>query len=80
MWAPGIKEIWQLEGGCFASAWFPPGFGSASCKLRGWSDQRVAGKNEIVSFKARGTGVHHFLVNAWLKSRGNYQLRVLRLR
>jgi subtilisin family serine protease len=74
-WGPGIKEIWQIEGGCYA---FPePGRHLDGCKLVGWSDRREAGTDELVTFTATGRGVHYFLVNPWLQSRGNYVLRIV---
>ncbi|MGH2698515.1 MAG: hypothetical protein ACRDJL_04860 [Actinomycetota bacterium] len=78
-WSPGIQEIWQIEGGCFANL-SVPGFAQDGCKLIGWSDYRAAGHDEVVKFKARRTGVHHFLVNPWLRSRGNYELGVAGIR
>jgi hypothetical protein len=78
-WAPGIKEIWQIEGGCFAFLW-APGVGGDGCKLVAWSDRRVSGRDEVITFKARQNGVHYFLVNPWLKSEGNYRIRIVGVR
>lgn len=78
-WSPGIKEIWQIEGGCFENL-AVPGYEQDGCKLVGWSDHRSGGRDETVSFKAPRTGVHHFLVNPWLKSAGNYELGIAGIR
>jgi hypothetical protein len=74
-----LKEIWQIEGGCFA--FMPePWFGQDGCKLIAWSDRRAAGRDEVITFKTRWSGVHYFLVNPWLKSEGNYRLRIVGVR
>jgi hypothetical protein len=78
-WAPGIKEIWQIEGGCFAF-YAEPWFGQDGCKLIAWSDRREAGRYEVITFKARRSTIHYFLVNPWLKSEGNYRLRIVGIR
>jgi hypothetical protein len=68
-WAPGIKEIWQIEGGCFAFLW-APGVEQGRCKLIAWSDRREAGRDEVITFKAGRSGVHYFLVKPVLRSEG----------
>jgi subtilisin family serine protease len=77
-WAPGIKEIWQVESGCYADQ--DQGRPPEGCRLIGWSDSRQAGDDEALTFTARRTGVHYFHVNPWLRSRGNYTLRVVGVR
>jgi subtilisin family serine protease len=79
VWAPGVKEIWQVEGGCYA--FMPePWYAQDGCKLIGWSDHRERGRDEVVKFRARRSGVHYFLVNPWLRSRGNYELNIVGVR
>jgi hypothetical protein len=55
-----------------------PGVDQRCCKLIAWSDRREAGRDEVITFKAGRSGVHYFLVNPWLRSEGNYALRIVR--
>lgn len=69
IWHPRIKQIWQFELGCIT--------GRGRCPVIA-SGFQGNGKNEVLTFRARRTGVFFFHVAAWVKNRGRYVLTVKR--
>jgi subtilisin family serine protease len=67
VWKPGTKEIWQIPGGT--------NFG----RLAAARATPKNGADEVVTFKARSTGVYYIHVSAWLFKSGSYKLTVKRL-
>lgn len=67
VWLKGIKEIHQLESGCYGL----PG----PCRIVGVS-AGGSGVDEVVKFKATKAGVFFFQVQAWFKQKGGYKLIV----
>ena len=71
VYKPGVKEIWQLEMGCF--------FAGGRCKiLLPYAPELDA--DERRTFRARRSGIYRFHVAAYLFESGPYSLRVKRLR
>ena len=66
VWAPGTKEIWQLELGCYDPARGP-------CKLL--KHRRSNDGNEQTRFIAKRGGVYYIHVEAYF-DRGDYTLRI----
>lgn len=69
-WRPNTKEIWQIENGC--------AFRGGRCKLLR-SANKEGTADETFSFSARRTGIYYIHVEAFLRSGGNYDLRIRKL-
>jgi subtilisin family serine protease len=69
VWKPGTIEIWQFEAACLT--------GAPRCRIVGSSFQGP-GRDEVVRFRARKTGIHYFHVVAWYKHAGRYRLTIRR--
>jgi subtilisin family serine protease len=63
VYKPRTTEIHQVEAACFQ--------GRAACRILDVSN-REKGKDEVIRFKAKQSGVHFFQVQAWLKHAGRY--------
>jgi len=66
IWQPKTKQIWQFEPGCFGSGKCPVVAASFAPK----------GRNEVITFRAKKSGLHFFQVVAWLKMKGGYKLTI----
>ncbi|MDQ3962494.1 MAG: hypothetical protein M3277_01030, partial [Actinomycetota bacterium] len=78
VYAPGTKEIWQIQGGCF-------GFGG-ECKLVAYpglthADEKAKfTENPLDQWPALpATGTYYFQVAAYPGSAGNYTLKISRI-
>ncbi len=69
-WRPNTTEIWQIENGC--------AFRGGRCKLLRYANKEGVA-DETFTFTARRTRTYYIHVEAFLRSRGNYDLRIRKL-
>lgn len=69
VYAPGTREIWQIQGGCYGFA--------GECKLIAYPGQADA--DESAKFTAPSTGKYYFQVAAFPGHAGNYTLKITRI-